>query len=548
MSGIPPLNAAGSILSLFEGRQDCFGEQAVTGAYYTQRKKLTQREIERHLLGEKTIGVYPLKKGKVTFAALDFDSKGPQAKEAILYCQRWLNGWAIPSFIEPSGNKGLHLWVFFKTWVSADKVRKVFLHLLQCLENDTGISEPEGHAIEIFPKQSGGVDLGNLIKVPFGIHQITGKRTRFVSHDNQIIELEDLLASPIIDEVILDAIIEDIPEGQLPDYSNTEVLQQSQTQGLPCFANTSATIIEEGERHAIGFRRSVHLFKQGHAKDAAEALMILWDDENCKPPIGTKVIKRNITSAFSGKYGFGCLDPIIQKYCSPECPIHKKRHLQTDNPPEGALESEIGPIREILTYPPKWEVTARVLVDEQNHEATVMLTTSELFSLKVVQNRFFERLRVRLFTNMKPGDWVNYLHSLGLSGKIDVEEAPYDASKDEMVSKRIYDWLETTPKAINESDVMAGRPVDKGNRYYFLPETVEDMLKRRYHISINRDDLYIIVRNIGGAIGRAKHTVFRIGNKTFRAWSLPYSIKEPDEQQIAQPDTVVDDPDAELDF
>ncbi|MBT9147958.1 MAG: hypothetical protein DDT32_01727 [Syntrophomonadaceae bacterium] len=542
MSGIPPLNAAGSILSLFDGRQDCFGEQADNGAYYTQKKKLTQREIEKHLLGEKTIGVYLLKKGRVTFAALDFDSKGPQAKEAILYCQRWLNGWAIPSFIEPSGNKGLHLWVFFKDWVSADKVRKVLFYLLESLESDTGISEPEGHPIEIFPKQSGGVDLGNLIKLPFGIHRVTGKRTRFITHDNHIIELDDILASPAINEDILDVIIENIPG--LPDTAH-EPTQQPQGQGLPCFSNTSATIIEEGARHAIGFRRSVHLFRQGHAKDAAEALMILWDEENCRPSIGAKVIKRNITSAYSGKYGFGCLDPIIQKYCDPSCPIHKKRHLQTDNPPEGAPESEVGPIREILTHPPKWEVTARVIVDDENHEATVILTTTELFSLKVVQNRFFERLRVRLFTNMKPGDWINYIQSLGISGKIEVEDAPYDASKEEMVAKRIYDWLGTTPKAISESDVMAGRPIDRSGRYYFLPEAVEDMLKRRYHISIGRDDLYLTIRNIGGAIGRDKGTLVKFSHKTFRAWSLPHIVvEEPNTQQ--QLDT--DDPDAELDF
>ena len=547
MLGIPPPNAAGSILSLFEGRKDCFGEQTNTGTYYAKRKKLTQQEIEKHLLGEKTIAIYPLKKGKVTFAVLDFDSKGPQAKEAILYCQRWLKGWAIPSFIEPSGNKGMHLWVFFKTWVPADKVRKAFLYLLRCLEDDTGISRPEERSIEIFPKQSGqsgDVEFGNLIKIPFGIHRITGKRTRFInSYNNRVIELEELLASPTIDEAALDAIIEDIPEDQLLD---TEVSQQAQTQGLPCFVKTSTAIIEEGERHVVGFRRSVHLFKQGHTKDSAEAMMLLWDEKNCRPPIGAKTIKRNINSAFSGKYGFGCLDPIIQKYCSPECPIYKKRHLQTDSPSQGA-ESEIGPIKEILTYPPKWEVTARALVGEQNHETTVIFTTSELFSLRVVQNRFFERLRIRLFTNMKPGDWVNYLHSLGLSGKIDVEEAPYDASKDEMVSKRIYDWLETTPKAMSEADVMAGRPVDKGGRYYFLPETVEDMLKRRYHISIKRDDLYIIVRNIGGSsLGRDKHTVFRMGNKTFRAWSLPHRTKEVAEHQNTQSD--ISDLDAELDF
>ena len=155
---------------------------------------------------------------------------------------------------------------------------------------------------------------------------------------------------------------------------------------------------------------------------------------------------------------------------------------------------------------------------------------------------------MRLFTNMKPGDWVNYLQSLGVTGKIDVEEAPYDASKEEMIIKRIYDWLETTPKAISESDVLAGRPVDKGNRHYFLPESVEDVLKRRYHISINRDDLYIIIRNIGGAIGRDKGTLVRFSGKIFRAWSLPYQIKKSDDQQIAQVDAVVDDLDAELDF
>lgn len=518
MLGIPPLSAAGSVLSLFQGRQDCFGEQAGNGAYYTQRKKLTQREVEKHLLGEKTIGIYPLKKGKVTFAALDFDSKGPQAKEAVLYCQRWLNICGIPSFIEPSGNKGIHLWIFFKKWVCADKVRKVLYHLLASMEEDTGIHNTEGHPIEVFPKQSGGVDLGNLIKLPFGIHRVTGNTTRFVNCANEVLLLDDLLVSPEISEDILDTIIDDIV---VRVDATSAVSNAAQAQGLPCFSDMSNTSIVEGARHAIGFRRSVHLFKQGHSKDAAEAMMILWDKENCNPPIGQKTIKRNITSAYSGKYGFGCLDPIVQKHCNDSCPIYKKRHLQTDNPIEGAPESEIGPIKEIMTVPPKWEVTARVLLNDENHEATVMFTTSELFTLKAVQNRFFEELRVLLFTNMKSNDWVNYIQSLGVSDKIEIEDAPYDASKEQQILRRVYDWLAATPKATTEPDIIAGRPVEKTGRFYFQPESVEDMLKRRHQISVDRNDLYIIIRAAGGAIGRDKNTLFRIGEKVFRGWSLP---------------------------
>ena len=166
------------IAVLFEGRRDYHVEQRSNGDYL-KVVGLTLEDIRQHLAGAKTIGVYPLKDGKVTVAVLDCDTKTPQARESVLYCKRWLEKWGIRSFIEPSGNKGSHLWIFFKDWVSAQKVILVLSYLLHKMSEDLSSTVP----FEIFPKQAGGVEFGNAIKLPFGIHRKTGLRTFFLDEN-----------------------------------------------------------------------------------------------------------------------------------------------------------------------------------------------------------------------------------------------------------------------------------------------------------------------------------------------------------------------------
>lgn len=519
MSRLPPDNA-GVILSLFEGRSDYHAEQQTDGSYL-KCVGLTLKDIEGHLEGTKTVGVYPLKDGKVTFAVLDFDSKTPQARDGILYCREWLKKWGIPGFIEPSGSKGSHLWSIFKNWVPADKVRKVYEYLLYCLEQDVGTNYP----VEIFPKQSGGVELGNLIKLPFGVHRKSNKRTEFL--DEQLQRLPDcglgmLLASPVIPEGALTIIIDEIPETFLKAKEVQQAPPVQTKQRLICHVNISNAAVPEGERDVTAFRYAVHLYRQGIPIETAEVEAITWDEQHCIPPLGARIIKQKVKQAYIGKYGYGCLEHIIQQYCDVSCPIYKRRHLQGDGfvPTAKQADTEIDDITEIMTDPPIYQVF--ILYKGAERYSLNHLLTKQLESPSCMDTKAFELLGFHPFMGIKHNDWLRYLDTFHARGKLTQEDAPIDASRHVRILNIIYDFIERSPKAETKSDIDMGRPVEKDDRYYFKIEHIKDMLSRRYRLSPGEHILYDIVRNAGGGGGRDKGPVScRVGKHVVKGWYLP---------------------------
>jgi hypothetical protein len=85
----------------------------------------------------------------------------------------------MPPLMEDSGYKGRHLWLFFDVPEPARVVHQFGSLLLRTFD----IRTPDIQ-IEFFPKQaSAGGGLGNLIKLPLGIHRRTGRRSRFLQPD-----------------------------------------------------------------------------------------------------------------------------------------------------------------------------------------------------------------------------------------------------------------------------------------------------------------------------------------------------------------------------
>lgn len=97
----------------------------------------------------------------------------------------------IPVAIATSGHKGLHLYGFTGS-MPAEATRKIALSILEEMtvferfrgdnfwrhKNDFEVVD-----IEVFPKQTSldGKDLGNLMKLPLGVHRVTGVRSEFIT-------------------------------------------------------------------------------------------------------------------------------------------------------------------------------------------------------------------------------------------------------------------------------------------------------------------------------------------------------------------------------
>lgn len=185
-------------LSLFSGRNGVFARQWVDRnagkqGYVPVRRGFTRQDAEDHLGGRKTYGIYLLKEDNtVSVGAIDADLKGDFRKtpltadirrqvqrEKIYMVSRikeLAENAAANTLVEFSGGKGFHFWFFFKPPAPADSVRGFLTGLVDAVVGDLSV-----FSLEVFPKQDRltGKGLGNLIKLPLGVHRLTGKTSCF---------------------------------------------------------------------------------------------------------------------------------------------------------------------------------------------------------------------------------------------------------------------------------------------------------------------------------------------------------------------------------
>lgn len=192
-------------LALFQGRENVYARQwydpsGGTG-YSPVHEPLTMAVVEQHLRGVVTVGIYLLRlDGTVLLFALDLDIE-KEALEAArtdpaearrlrlavheegLRLLRVLAGYGLAGLLESSGYKGRHLWVFLERAESAELVYTLGQLLLERERPRLA----RGLRLEFFPRQPArrGKGLGNLIKLPLGVHRRTGRRGMLLDAQGQ---------------------------------------------------------------------------------------------------------------------------------------------------------------------------------------------------------------------------------------------------------------------------------------------------------------------------------------------------------------------------
>ena len=193
-------------MRLFSGREDCFARQWVDKkegkqGYVPVRRVLEPEDVEEHLKGRKTYGIYLMKSdATVRVAVIDADIqkrfrdrklKSDELnlikRERCYLLERMVElseNTGLTTLIEFSGSKGFHFWFFFATPVMAGAAKGYLEGIRKAIYKDLTAFD-----LEVFPKQDhfAGKGLGNLVKLPLGIHRLSGKRSYFVNcHDRSI--------------------------------------------------------------------------------------------------------------------------------------------------------------------------------------------------------------------------------------------------------------------------------------------------------------------------------------------------------------------------
>ncbi len=198
---------------LFAGRENVHARQWIDEngrvGYSPVHEPLAEPLLALHLQGSATLGAYPVRADQtVLFGAVDIDvrksalAKGEEGEPVAAQLQEIVQADArrlarqfeqlhLPVYAEDSGYKGVHLWLFLAEPVPAAAVKR----FLEAIVQRVGPPAPELQW-EVFPKQEQVTadQLGNLIKLPLGIHLKTGRRCLFTDLEGRIYsDQEDFL-------------------------------------------------------------------------------------------------------------------------------------------------------------------------------------------------------------------------------------------------------------------------------------------------------------------------------------------------------------------
>lgn len=213
----------------FINRFDVYPIQKADGGYAAIKQPLTPEVIVGHLRGTHTIGTYALSledMGK--FLVIDADTE--PVWEQVLAMAVALEEKAIPVWRELS-RRGGHLWLFLPS-LPGLLIRRFAVQLLT--EHELHPPQLNQKPIEIYPRQVQLVQngLGSLVRLPLGVHRMSGKVYPFVDHDGHPLattprELLPILAEakPIALPFILSKIAK-APQVEVPKPSRPFVMRE----------------------------------------------------------------------------------------------------------------------------------------------------------------------------------------------------------------------------------------------------------------------------------------------------------------------------------
>jgi len=292
-------DVAAKLMQLFVHRKDVYAMQIKYGekyGYVPRYKLLTEEDIRRHLEGKITLGIYALNvDNTVRWICFDIDSqhvKDPEATRDSIY-ERCIGKFGLNAVkIEESGSPGnFHIWIFFAEPIEARLARALGLKILEGTEG-----------VELFPKQTvlTGKGLGNLVKLPLGLHIKSGKWSKM-----DIDGIEPCLVDVTKIEI-------EVPAPKL--FEELEALEGYRGKDPNCIEKIKKGV-KKGARSNSGIVYASYLYNFRQLKpEHAYYLFRLWNTRN-KPRLDENELRSIFEQAVKGGYVFGCGHDYVKEFC-----------------------------------------------------------------------------------------------------------------------------------------------------------------------------------------------------------------------------------------
>lgn len=229
---------AADIAATFLSRGDYYPRQKDNGGYFVVDKALHVGVVMAHLRGALTIGAYALSPASDA-KWLCFDADNTERWKDLKGMAQALSSQGVVSYLELS-RRGGHLWLFTPP-TNSKNIRRIGKQLL---------TEHHITGVEIYPKQDRlETGPGSLVRLPFGIHRLTGKRYSFVTVEGDALaptirEQWKLLGEPIrVPSNVLAAILSRVPHE--PPTPPPQFTRQEIRDGLPSQKIKAAAPLEQ---------------------------------------------------------------------------------------------------------------------------------------------------------------------------------------------------------------------------------------------------------------------------------------------------------------
>lgn len=192
---------------LFVGREDMYKRAEVRESgkieYLPVMRPLTSKELKAHLAGEETLATLIQRNNNtVKYIVFDVDiskkellsaNGNQELREELLQValkkaaefQKICQNMGLVAYLEYSGGRGYHIWVFFEEWIATR-----YANLLQdIIMTKQKYYEPR-LCVECFPNKTRikGEKVGQGLKLPWGRHFQSGEYTYFLDGDFQFMQ------------------------------------------------------------------------------------------------------------------------------------------------------------------------------------------------------------------------------------------------------------------------------------------------------------------------------------------------------------------------
>lgn len=282
------------------GNPHAYALQQSDGSYTPVRKPLDGGVLRRHLAGDITVGTYVNLVDKARTLVFDIDTG--KESEAVSVMQSLLGLDVPPKSIakEFSGRKGFHVWVVLQDYVPAEDLRRLGRAALALARVKC----------EVFPKQDEVRDLGNLVKLPGGLHKVSGERSKWLTVEPLPMPLHSWQTR------VFPNLPAELSARRFEVHDNR----------FPCMEAIQNEGVQEGSRNNQLFHLATMLRRAGLTGEYVR--LVLEDvNERCSPPVDPMELTQILDS--SSRSGPVCDQVPENRHCGDLCLKTRTKGLYT---------------------------------------------------------------------------------------------------------------------------------------------------------------------------------------------------------------------------